>query len=69
MYNYVIFHKGCNDGFASFIILNKSKLISNDAIIYQDVPSAKSVPQRITGKDVIIMDVAYIQRSKFSNIY
>ena len=59
MYNYVIFHKGCNDGFASFIILNKSKLISNDAIIYQDVPSAKSVPQRITGKDVIIMDVAY----------
>lgn len=59
MYNYVIFHKGCNDGFTSFIILNNTKKIDNDAIIYPDVPSTNIVPQNIDNKNVIIMDVAY----------
>lgn len=59
MYNYVIFHKSCFDGFASFIVLEKSKKISKNAIIFADVPSTKHIPRDIDGKDIIIMDVAY----------
>lgn len=58
-YNYVIYHKGCFDGFTSFMILDKSGTISDDAKIFPDVPSAKFPPKDIEGKDVIIMDVAY----------
>jgi len=58
-YNYVIFHKGCFDGFTSFIILTKTGKITDDAVIYPDVPSTKSVPPQIENKNVIIMDVAY----------
>lgn len=59
IYNYVIYHKGCFDGFTSFIILNESNKISNDAKIFPDVPSAKYPPREIEGKNIIIMDVAY----------
>jgi oligoribonuclease NrnB/cAMP/cGMP phosphodiesterase (DHH superfamily) len=59
MYNYVIYHKGCIDGFTSFIILHKSGKINAGAKIYPDVPFAKVPPPDIKGKDVIIMDVAY----------
>lgn len=58
-YNYVIFHKGCLDGFSSFIILNKTKKIDRNATINPDVPSAKIIPKNIEGKNIIIMDVAY----------
>lgn len=59
MYNYVIYHRGCIDGFTSFIILNNSGKISPDAKIHQDIPSAKVPPPNIKDKDVIILDVAY----------
>lgn len=59
LYNYVIFHKGCLDGFASFIILQKSGNIAHDAIICPDVPSTKVLPSNLENKDVIILDVAY----------
>ena len=59
IYNYVIFHKNCIDGFSSFITLTKTNKISEDAIIFPDMPSAKSVPPNIKGKNLIIMDVAY----------
>ena len=58
-YNFVIYHRGCYDGFSCFIILKKSGMISDDAIIYPDVPSAKIVPKNIENKNVIIMDTAY----------
>lgn len=58
-YNYIIFHKGCIDGFASFIILYKSQQINKNAKIYPDTPSTKTIPEDIYNKDVIIMDVAY----------
>lgn len=58
-YNYVIYHRGCYDGFSSFIILDKSGMISDDAVIYPDVPSAKLPPKGIEDKNVIIMDTAY----------
>lgn len=59
MYNYVIYHRGCIDGFTSYVILHKSGKITSDAKVYQDVPFAKVPPSNIKGKDVIIMDVAY----------
>lgn len=59
IYNYVIYHRGCFDGFTSFVILERSGKISKDAKIYPDVPSAKNVPREIEDKNVIIMDVAY----------
>ena len=58
-YNYVIFHKKCPDGFTGFFILHKSKQIHYDAIILPDVPSAKTSPNNIENKDIIIIDVAY----------
>ncbi len=58
-YNFVIYHRGCYDGFSSFIILDKSGLINEDAIIFPDVPSAKFPPKGIEDKNVIIMDTAY----------
>jgi oligoribonuclease NrnB/cAMP/cGMP phosphodiesterase (DHH superfamily) len=59
MYNYVIFHRGCLDGFTSFIILHMSGKIKDDAKIFPDVPSTTNIPQGIEGKHIIIMDVAY----------
>lgn len=58
-YNFVIFHKGCFDGFTSFIISTKTNTITSDAIIHPDVPSAKFPPQNIKNKNILIMDVAY----------
>lgn len=59
LYDYVIFHKGCFDGFSSYVILNNTGMVADDAIIYPDMPSAKSTPPNIDGKNIIIMDVAY----------
>lgn len=59
IFDYVIFHRNCLDGFSSFIILTKTGVIANDAIIYPDVPSAKEEPPGLGGKNVIIVDVAY----------
>jgi hypothetical protein len=58
-YNYIIFHKNCFDGFTSFMILQKTKKISKHAVVFPDVPSAKTPPNGVAGKNVIIMDVAY----------
>lgn len=59
MYDYVIFHKHCIDGFTGFLILHKSGMINKKAQIFPDVPSAKSPPAGLEGKSVIIIDVAY----------
>lgn len=58
-YNYVIYHRGCYDGFSAFVILDKSGFIEKGATIFPDVPSAKIAPRGIEDKDVIIMDTAY----------
>jgi len=58
-YDFVIFHKGCLDGFSGFFILHKSGKIHKNAIIYPDVPSQKNPPNNIDNKNVIIIDVAY----------
>jgi oligoribonuclease NrnB/cAMP/cGMP phosphodiesterase (DHH superfamily) len=58
-YNYVIFHKGCLDGFSGLIVLSTSNRIENNAIIHPDVPSTDIVPPNVNDKNVIIIDVAY----------
>ncbi len=58
-FNYVIFHKNCFDGYSSFILLHKKKLIDHDAIIFPDYPSSKNIPINIADKNIIIVDVAY----------
>lgn len=58
-YNYVIFHKGCLDGFTGFFILHTTGKIAPNAQIFPDMPSAKNVPPNIENKNVIIIDVAY----------
>ena len=59
IYDYVIYHKRCYDGFTGFLILHNSNTIKKTAQIYPDVPSAKHLPPNIRGKNVIIIDVAY----------
>lgn len=58
LYDYVIYHKKCPDGFTGFYILHQSGLINRKAKILPDVPSAKNPPSDIFG-NVIIVDVAY----------
>jgi oligoribonuclease NrnB/cAMP/cGMP phosphodiesterase (DHH superfamily) len=72
LYNFIIYHKGCLDGFSSLVVLNSTSYIDNNAIIYPDVPSTSLPPSNIDNKHIIIMDVAYkydvlkeiIQRAK-----
>lgn len=58
-YNFAIYHKNCQDGFSSLMVLLKSKLLSKDSIIYHDIPSTTYPPKNIDNKNIIIMDVAY----------
>jgi oligoribonuclease NrnB/cAMP/cGMP phosphodiesterase (DHH superfamily) len=58
-YNFIVYHKKCLDGFAGFILLHKSGLIDKNAIIFPDVPNARTIPDNIENKNVIIIDVAY----------
>lgn len=59
IYDYVIYHKRCYDGFTGFLILHNSNTIKKNAKIYPDVPSAKNIPPSIQDKNIIIIDVAY----------
>ena len=58
-FNYVIYHKNCLDGFTAFFLLHEAKKIDKSALIYPDVPSAKSIPPNIQNRDILIVDVAY----------
>jgi oligoribonuclease NrnB/cAMP/cGMP phosphodiesterase (DHH superfamily) len=59
IYDYIIFHKNCFDGFSGFILFMNTKYHTKNIIIMPDVPSAKSPPVNIEGKNIIIIDVAY----------
>lgn len=58
-FNYIIYHKGCLDGFSGFFVCYLSGRLTDDVEIYPDVPSATNVPPNIGGKELIIIDVAY----------
>ncbi|AYV75686.1 MAG: putative pAp phosphatase [Terrestrivirus sp.] len=60
LYDYIIYHKNCLDGFSAYFILTKTGLIlKNDYFVYPDQPSAKEIPPNVKGHNVIILDVAY----------
>lgn len=59
VYNYIIYHKNCLDGFAGFFLLTKTGLLANNPYIYPDQPSSKETPPNLQNKNVIIIDVAY----------
>jgi len=59
LYDYVVYHKNCVDGFCGLFLLTLTNKIDGNAIIYADVPSADVAPPDIDGKNVIIIDVAY----------
>ena len=71
-FNYIIFHRGCLDGFSGFFVAHISGRLTNDVEIYPDVPSATKVPPNIENTDIIIIDVAYkknILESIFKNAH
>lgn len=59
LYDYVVYHKNCVDGFCGLLILTLTNKIDSNATIYADVPSTDTAPPDIDGKNVIIIDVAY----------
>lgn len=60
LYNYIIYHKNCFDGFTGFVLFMLTKgYKSRNIIIMPDIPSAKEPPVNIEGKNIIIIDVAY----------
>lgn len=58
-FNYIIYHKGCLDGYTGFYLFIRSKQWEPKPYVYPDVPSAITIPPEIDGKTVIIIDVAY----------
>jgi nanoRNase/pAp phosphatase (c-di-AMP/oligoRNAs hydrolase) len=58
-FNYIIYHRGCLDGFSGFFVAHISGRLTKDVIIYGDVPSTTMIPPNIDGKNLIIIDVAY----------
>lgn len=58
-FNYIIYHKNCLDGYTGFLLFTLTNMYCKDSFVYPDIPSAKSIPPNIKGKDVIIIDVAY----------
>ena len=58
-FNYIIYHKGCLDGFTGFFVTRMSGRLVDNPEIYQDTPSTMNIPPNIDKKDIIIIDVAY----------
>jgi oligoribonuclease NrnB/cAMP/cGMP phosphodiesterase (DHH superfamily) len=58
-FNYIIFHKGCLDGFSGYFVSYISGRLTKDVEIYPDSPSTYKIPPNIGGKDILIVDVAY----------
>jgi oligoribonuclease NrnB/cAMP/cGMP phosphodiesterase (DHH superfamily) len=59
IFNYIIYHSGCLDGFSGFFVAHISGRLSKDVYIHEDVPSTNRVPLNIDNKDIVIIDVAY----------
>lgn len=60
VYDYIIYHKDCTDGFTGLLVFLKTKYWKKGKTkIYPDVPFATEPPPLIENKNVIIIDVAY----------
>lgn len=58
-FNYIIFHRGCLDGFAGYFVSHISGRLTKDVEIYPDKPYSTKIPPNISNKDILIIDVAY----------
>ena len=59
MFDVIIYHSNCVDGFSSFYCFWKFKLLKNNFRAIIDKPSATECPNGLENKDVVIVDVAY----------
>ena len=59
MFDYIIYHDNCFDGFTGFYLFMKTNKWNKNPIVYPDYPSSTKIPPNITGKNIIIIDVAY----------
>lgn len=59
MFDYLIYHKNCIDGFMGAVVAKHSGSLEADVFIYADEPSSKNTPPSIAHKKVVIIDVAY----------
>lgn len=59
IFDYIIYHKGCFDGYGAFVSLLLSKRTTKNPYVFPDYPGQKNLPPNIKNKNVIIMDVAY----------
>jgi oligoribonuclease NrnB/cAMP/cGMP phosphodiesterase (DHH superfamily) len=68
LFNMIIFHRGCVDGFSGFLIALRSERFGDDYKVYQDVPSTNNIPPNVDGTDILIIDVAY-KKEVLGNIF
>lgn len=59
VYDYIIYHRGCPDGFASVAVAHLAKAIDSNTILLPDDPFVTSAPTILQNKTVLIVDVAY----------
>lgn len=57
MFDFVIYHKNCYDGFTSFVVAKMSGKIADDAIILPYSPSF-DCPTKIENKNILMLDIA-----------
>jgi oligoribonuclease NrnB/cAMP/cGMP phosphodiesterase (DHH superfamily) len=58
MFDYIIYHSNCLDGFTGFFVAHISGKLTKDVYVHPDVPSTNKIPPNIQNKNVIIIDVA-----------
>lgn len=59
MFNYIIYHEGCPDGFSGYFIATLSNRLTSDVIVAGSSPHNTRPPNNIKGADIIIIDVAF----------
>lgn len=59
IYDIVIYHKNCLDGFAGLCIFLKSKNYNDNLIIHPSTPMDETIDIDVNDKNIIIIDVAY----------
>lgn len=58
-YDYIIYHKGCPDGFAGYFVAHYSGALERNHSIWASNPNSKKIPINIKNKRVLVIDVAY----------
>ena len=68
LYNFVIYHKNCNDGFASaWIAWNYLKDKVKHIFWYPSTPDASFIPN-FENKDVLVLDLTFVNKKLMDNL-